>query len=163
MQLATTRFYLRTLGPEDATERYVKWFTDPVIKSNIKSSPKSVTELRAYLESKCSDPNILFLGIFTKEHLHIGNIKFEPVDEVKQHTVVGILIGDAHWRGQGLAGEVIPAACEWLRAHRNIKTVGLGVEPHNLPAIKAYQHIGFVEATEQPHDDFIVMLLDLNQ
>ncbi|MFC3031837.1 GNAT family N-acetyltransferase [Pseudoalteromonas fenneropenaei] len=163
MKIHTERFYLRPLTKNDASQEYLSWFTDPIVKCNIKSSHQTLAELRAFLESKCNASNILFLGIFTKDNRHIGNIKFEPVDEIKQHTVMGILIGEASWRGQGVAGEVIPAACEWLRANRKIKTVGLGVEPHNLPAIKAYQHIGFVKATEQPHDDFIVMLLNLNQ
>jgi [ribosomal protein S5]-alanine N-acetyltransferase len=91
------------------------------------------------------------LGIFVRtDGTHIGNIKFEPIDEREGYAVMGILIGDASWRGKGVTTEVLEPSTAWLAEHRGIREVVLGVERDHSAAIHAYEKAGFrIEATHR--------------
>jgi RimJ/RimL family protein N-acetyltransferase len=110
-----------------------------------------MADLKAYIEARSGRSDVLFLGIFTRPGgAHIGNIKYEPVDELAGYAVMGILIGEPAWRGRDVAGEVITASAAWLAAHRNIREFVLGVQRDHEAAISAYRRIGFrVEATRR--------------
>lgn len=86
-----------------------------------------------------------------KTGLHIGNIKYEPINFQLSYAVMGILIGDPIWRGVGVAPEVIVASAKWLRDQHGIKRVVLGVNLLNKAAIKAYQKIGFIQSADEYH------------
>jgi [ribosomal protein S5]-alanine N-acetyltransferase len=97
-----------------------------------------------YIRDKNLQSDVLFLGIFSSAtNEHIGNIKFEPVNSTMGYAVMGMLIGERAWRGQGAAGEVLDCTATWLRKNRAIKQILLGVQNHNLPAIRAYEKVGF--------------------
>lgn len=145
--IETPRFTLRTLTLEDATDRYSRWFEDPVVAEHIAGAKSSydIDSLRDYIAKKTAQNNVLFLGIFVKaSDLHIGNLKFEPVDIKKHHAVLGIMVGDPYWRGKGVAAEVIKAAGHWLNQTLGISELALGVAKSNLAAQKAYRKTGFV-------------------
>jgi RimJ/RimL family protein N-acetyltransferase len=93
----------------------------------------------------------VFLGIFGKENnLHIGNIKYQPVDSQRGYAVMGILIGDPAYRGLGVASEAIKESAIWLKNHRNINQMVLGVHKKNEAAIRAYKKAGF-QIASTPH------------
>jgi ribosomal-protein-alanine N-acetyltransferase len=142
----TERFFLRPLTPADATDRYLSWLADQDARRFIQTANgmRSVDDLRSYIFSRLDKEDTLFLGIFERPNRqHIGNIKFEPIDIANSIAEMGILIGDAHWRGRGVAQEVIQASARWLKKNRKISTIELGVEVDNETAIKAYLRTGF--------------------
>lgn len=162
----TNRFFLRPLEKKDVTERYAQWLTDDISGRYICNKHR-LPELQNYVAEKQSIPSVMFLGIFHKiSGAHIGNIKYEPVDSEFGYAVMGILIGEADWRGQGVAKEVILASAFWLFKFRNIRKIVLGVSRGNYQAIKAYQKIGFIEAATEyiaeVSADGLTMVLDLN-
>lgn len=151
--LRTARFLLRDLRESDVGPRYRSWFHDDTVSQFIVSSSemKDEARLREYVRERSGRSDVLFLGIFAKPNaLHIGNIKFEPVDADCGFAVMGLMVGDPEWRGRGVAGEVLSETGRWLRNNRAIREIVLGVEENNLPAIRAYQKIGF-ERQETPH------------
>lgn len=144
--LPTPRFVLRPLRPDDATEAYSGWFDDPEVTPYILSArdPHDVGSLRRYVEERSGRSDVLFLGIFTPDgSAHIGNIKYEPVNEHEGYAVMGVLIGDRKWRGQGVAREVIVASARWLQMHRGIQDIFLATARANRVAIATYEKIGF--------------------
>ena len=146
-EIATPRFILRDLRQEDITDRYLEWFVDPAAQQHITAaaSTRTLAQLRDYLAERIGRRDVLFLGIFDKTTgAHIGNVKYEPVDAAQGHAVMGILIGDAGYRGKGVAGEVIAASARWLQAHEGIREIVLGVHRDNAAAIQAYERVGFV-------------------
>ena len=141
--IATERFVLRPLTPDDASERYSRWFDDAAFIVAARS-PHGVADLRSYIEEREGRDDVLFLGIFTRAGgEHIGTIKYEPVDRGQRYAVMGIFVGEPAWRGRGVAAEVIRASSLWLRDRYGIDTIVLGVERENAPAIKAFGRIGF--------------------
>jgi ribosomal-protein-alanine N-acetyltransferase len=167
-KIHTERFLLRNLNSEDVSERYLSWLNDATAKKFIKaaSDENSLSDLRKFIAEKENRIDVLFLGIFDlSTGLHIGNIKYEPIDLVNRYAVMGIMIGDVNYRSKGVAGEVITASSRWLNKNRNISEIILGVHKVNLAAVKAYEKIGFVP-TSTPHikindSEHQIMKLDL--
>lgn len=166
--IITERFKLRELVEEDATERYLNWFGDSETKKFITtaSSTKSLSDLRQYILEHIGRNDILFLGIFEiNSGQHIGNIKYEPVNSQLGYAIMGIMIGDTAYRGIGVATEVIKASAQWLKSHRNINQIVLGVSTENPGAIRSYEKAGFrIEDTpyiQKQNPDTITMVLYL--
>ena len=139
--LQTDRLLIRPLAIEDVGDRYLSWFGGD--GANYVSPVGTLDELKSYVEEKVSKPDVLFLGIFERYTLlHIGNIKFEPVDVAHGIAVLGVFIGDPQFRGKGVLGEVVTATGFWLR-NRGIREIWLGVDLTNTAAIRAYKKAGF--------------------
>lgn len=144
--IKTARFTLRSLTVDDATKAYSQWFDDPAVAEHIMAAkaPHDIDALRRYIAEKSILPDVLFLGIFELDSgTHIGNIKYEPIDSANGVAEMGILIGEPNWRGRGVAREIIVASADWLRKHRGISRILLGVEKKNLAALSAYLRTGF--------------------
>lgn len=142
--LETDRFTLRPLQVDDANEHYMSWFGDPVTENiEAKKTTRSLADLQRYVREKTARPDVLFLGIFERDtQLHVGNVKFEPVDRDKGYAVFGILIGMEEFRGRGVAGEVIKACAKWLK-EQGLHEIVLGVSTDNVSAMRAYEKAGF--------------------
>lgn len=149
VEIVSKRFLLRELTEEDVTERYLSWLSDADAKKFITfaAKTKSFSDLKQYVRDRIGRDDILFFGIFDKiSGLHIGNIKYEPVNSGLGYAIMGLLIGDANYHGKSVAAEVLVASAHWLKAHRNITQIVLGVSKDNYRAIRAYEKVGFVEA-----------------
>jgi ribosomal-protein-alanine N-acetyltransferase len=148
VEIVSERFLLRELTEEDVNERYLGWLGDAEAKKFITfaAKTKSLSDLNQYVRDRIDRDDILFLGIFEKTTgLHIGNIKYEPVNSDLGYAIMGLLIGDANYYGKSVAAEVLVASAQWLKAYRNINQIGLGVGIDNHRAIRAYEKVGFVK------------------
>jgi len=144
--IETKRVSLHPLPITDVTHRYLSWLQDEesnrfIVTAN---SRHTIDTLKAYVKERMDRKDVLFFGIFLKNNgLHIGNIKFEPIDHVNGTATMGILIGEPNWRGRGAAAEVLGACAEWLYENHSITQIRLGVDRDNLSAIRAYLKSGF--------------------
>lgn len=145
--IRTERFTIKPLSPNDVTQNYLDWFDDSISKRYIAAASitQSIHSLKEYVIDRSDREDVLFLGIFVSESgVHIGNVKFEPINIEEKKAVVGILIGDKDWRARGVTPEVLDACFDWLYVNRSIDTVILGVDKFNTEAIRAYHKAGFV-------------------
>ncbi len=148
----TNRFLLRPLTLDDVSDRYASWFNEPAIGQYISAaaSKPDLDTLRQYVLERSGRDDVIFLGIFEKiTGLHIGNIKYEPVDSELGYAIMGVLIGESCWRGKGAVAEVLLASAEWLSLYRNIRQIVLGVSRSNTAAILAYRKVGFIEESTE--------------
>jgi len=146
--IETNRFFLRKLTIEDVSDRYLSWLNDTDSRRWIVTadSIKKKGDLRKYIEERVNREDVLFLGIFLKlSNLHIGNIKYEPIDFISGIAEMGVLIGDPEYRGRSIFSEVFLPTASWLNINMQIREIQLGVERKNLKAINAYRKVGFVD------------------
>lgn len=160
----TSRFFLRELTVDDVSARYLGWLSDSAAKKWIATaeSTRGLAELREYVQKRVGREDVLFLGIFSKvDSLHIGNIKYEPILRDEGWAELGVLIGDPAFRGKRVFGEVLAASAAWLKLHRQIHRICLGVELENVPAVTAYRNAGFVAepALQQAHAPGILRMV----
>lgn len=143
--IRTERFTLQPITVDDVTPRYLGWFSGRGAKQ-ISVHPSSIDNLRVYVTERSNQPDVLFLAIRCAENdLHIGNLKFEPIDRKQRGAVLGIFIGDEAWQGKGVATETITAAARWLNEDLGLSYLWLGVADENIPAQRAYEKLGFVQ------------------
>lgn len=158
LKLKTKRFKLEELTLNSVSVRYFSWFKDAQIKKHIEHKPQSLEEVQAYVEQKQKDNHCLLLGIYNQKGEHIGNIKYEPIDEHLGQTTMGILIGEANWRNKGVAQEVIKETALYLQQKRNINQILLGVDKDNIAAMEAYKKIGFkVDSQDNEHKGIMMI------
>ena len=168
LNIITERLIIRNIKLEDVSFNYFKWLkhednaTYIVNSSNI----KTIDDLIKYVSLMINKPDVLFLAIFDKNsNIHIGNIKFEPFNISDKYAIMGILIGDNAYKGIGIAQEVIINVASFLNSNYGINKILLGVNKHNLPAIKAYKKIGFEITTSnfisKKSNDSIIYELNL--
>ena len=163
--LKTDRFYLRPLLKSDVSSRYLSWMNDVIIKKYIVSANKknNIETLKQFVNEKINKSDCLFLGIFSNENdLHIGNIKYEPINFDDGIATMGIMIGDVNWRGKNVFSEVLLTSSKWLKSEFNISNIQLGVEEDNINAIRAYKKLGFIESKKLPDVDLDPNALKMN-
>ncbi len=140
-------YTLRTLLHDENFENYYSWIKDPA-KFNFIESAKTnyqLSELISFVNLCNESPNIILLGIFDSlKDLHVGNIKFEIINNTKI-AYFGILIGEDSYRGIGLAQLVMRKSFIWIKKCLEINKIILGVNRSNQQAIKAYKKFGFLE------------------
>ena len=144
--LETSRFVLRPLVLADVTPEYLGWLHDVRTNEFIETAEATgdLEALRSYVGQRIGRPEVAFLGIFAKvSGLHIGNIKFEPLDRRGGFATMGMLIGNREWRGKGAAAEVLEACARWLYERYGIARIHLGVDSANTAAYRAYLKAGF--------------------
>ena len=142
----TKCFQLKSLTINNVNEKYLSWFNSNAESKKFISfaqDKKNLDELVQYVKGKENKKDTLFLGIFCSSGIHIGNIKYEPINFDKKTAVMGILIGEVHWRGKGVAYEVINAVNEYLKTNFDIKFIYLGVDKTNDSAISFYKKMNF--------------------
>jgi ribosomal-protein-alanine N-acetyltransferase len=146
IQIETPRFLMRELSERDATQQYLDWFRDLETQTRITSAAlmATVEDLRRYIADRNGRDDVAFLGIFDKASgTHVGNVKYEPVNTRDGYAIMGILIGDSSYRGMGVAVEVLSSSGRWLKDHRGIRQIALGVHRSNTRAIRAYEKVGY--------------------
>jgi len=149
VEMNSERLLLRELTEDDVTDRYLGWLRDGDAMKFITaaSRTKGMQDLKEYVCQRIGRDDVLFLGIFDKESgLHIGNIKYEPVDPAEGYAVMGILIGDPGCRGKGVGTDALVTSAKWLKEHRGIRQIVLGVYEDNVAGVKSYEKAGFVVA-----------------
>lgn len=125
---------------------YLSWMRDYKANKYIEGarSDFSLEELHKYIEEKNMSNQALLLGVFSLvEKKHIGNIKFEPIDEVEKLAWIGILIGESDYKGKGHSSEILVETMHRVNYIYGIQRFLLGVDQSNEFARRAYQKIGF--------------------
>lgn len=147
-------FYLRTLYREDVTQKYVEFLNDPIVNEYLETRfhEWSTDSVWAYLDSVNQSSDSCLLGIFTLEHLHIGNIKCGPVDSIHHVADLAIFIGDRNYWSKGYATKVIQTFMSYLFTHLPIKKLSAGMYAQNRGSIQAFKKNGFmVEGVLKDH------------
>jgi len=150
-ELKTNRLVIRTINPNEDLQAYLAFMNNKENKF-IKSSNLNWTQgsLSEYIQIKNESADAILLGLFDlKSKLHIGNIKYEPINFNEKYCIMGILIGNSHFRGKGFAKEAILHTFEDLLIPMKINKIILGVDKLNQAAILAYKKCGFI-TTKNP-------------
>jgi RimJ/RimL family protein N-acetyltransferase len=164
ISINTKRFLVRTLLLNEDFDSYLSWMQNVVENKYILTARKdySLGELKTFVDNDNRSTDCILLGIFDKNHGHIGNIRFTKIDLTKKSVDVGFLIGEYQFKRIGVAEEVFLASTVWLKNSFQIRTVYLGVDPDNTPAVNLYKKLGFVKiATQTALSDSLKMKLEL--
>lgn len=146
--LAGEKVVLRSISEDDVTQRYLDFLNDKVVTKFLDVGRKehSIDNLKSYVKEKISKEDCVFLAIIDKKSgMHIGNVKMEPIDYDNRKAEIGIMVGDQNFLGKGYGTEAMRIALNFCFQDLDLERVTLGVIADNIPAIKAYKKVGFVQ------------------
>ena len=105
--LQTKRLVLRPFLKSDVTKDYISWLNDSEVNkySMRRFHPQNDFNANDYFSKVGNDEKILAFD--TKDGVHIGNIKYGPVDWLNRNCEISILLGNKKFWNQGLASESI--------------------------------------------------------
>ena len=142
--IRTKRFILKNLQTSDVNTNYLTWFKDKENSKYIAFDPKNNLKLlKQNVQNQLLQKNIIFLGIFTPNNEHIGNIKFDNFNKTKSSCDLGILIGNKKWKNKGVGSEVIEESSNYLYKSFQISKIFLGVYLDNKKALSFFKNCGF--------------------
>jgi [ribosomal protein S5]-alanine N-acetyltransferase len=160
MIINTERFQLKSLTTKHVTEKYLSWFSESEGNGKYISFAQGhidINDLMQYVSDREDKKDVLFFGIFADSRIHIGNVKYEPINIEEKVATMGILIGDKEWRGKGVAFEVIKASSDYLNKTYGIKYIDLVVNGNNAFAVSVYKKMKF-RVVEENDNEFKMRL-----
>jgi RimJ/RimL family protein N-acetyltransferase len=141
---------LVALAPLDVSDAraWARWLRDPDTTRYLYGrrgpprAPSTEPELRTWGRRALADPWMLVVGI---EELAggtvIGNARLHLLSRGRARF--SILIGEADHRGSGQGREATAMLCRYAFARLGIEEITLEVDPRNVPAVRAYEAVGF--------------------
>ncbi len=143
MNLSGERIVLKMLTMNEVNDKYVSWINDSEVTKYMFARETTLPELEAYVINKINDHRCLFLGMFTKSNIHIGNIKIDPIDYKLKTGILGMMIGEKQYWNKGYGNEAIKLLLDHLFTDRKWNKIELGVHEEHAHAIRLYVKNGF--------------------
>jgi RimJ/RimL family protein N-acetyltransferase len=126
--------------------RNYHWGNDPELirLTGMNPYPKSTLDLERWFENICVNPNLKMFAIKTIEGEYIGNIEISEIDWRVGRGEIGLMIGEAAFRGQGYGSEAIRLLCEFAFGEMRFHRIEARVLVHNVRAQRTFESCGFV-------------------
>jgi [ribosomal protein S5]-alanine N-acetyltransferase len=157
--------YLRELGGEDVSKKYISWLNDTEINKYLDTrfSTHNFETVKEFVRMNKVSNNNYLLGIFIGANdLHIGNIKLGRINNHHKIADISYLIGDTAWWGKGVATRAIRLACRVGFETLDLQKLTAGVYQTNPASAIALERNGFViEGVRRAHGLFGDQRVDL--
>jgi len=142
--LKTKRFALRSLTPNDASERWINWLKDPEVMGPLNTPIRAwpTDQLKSYIAS-ADNQRLYLIGIFDlATQVQIGFFRLE-VKPFHRRVMFNVLIGEKSWWGKGVVNEAREALLDEFFNNRGIEKVTGTPFARNFPAIFNYKAQGW--------------------
>ncbi|MCR4762616.1 MAG: GNAT family N-acetyltransferase [Lachnospiraceae bacterium] len=147
---------LRPITRED-TPLIVRWRNNPAVRANFIFRKTFTDEMHLrwfsdHIEGARDAVQWIVLAQTAEEKnpRPIGSVYFRDIDRLKGRAEYGVLIGEDDARGHGYGNEIARLACIRAREELGLRTLILRVYCDNRPAIRSYEHAGFVIIQKLP-------------
>ncbi|HEY2798500.1 MAG TPA: GNAT family protein [Thermoanaerobaculia bacterium] len=139
------RLYLRSIERDDLSRCHA-WMNDPDLRATLAQRyPLSLAREADWVEraTRGQDPSDMVFAIcLAQGDRHIGNCGLEGIQNDNGTATLGIFIGEADCRGQGLGEEAVRTLCRFGFDEMRLHKIRLDVYEGN-PAIRTYESVGF--------------------
>jgi len=156
-------YTIRILTPEDVTNEYVKWISDPEITRYSQNRLRTFTleGQKKYVKDMLDSDCHYLYGLFHHQ-LHIGNLLFGPIDWFNKLCDVRIVIGYKKYWGKGIMYNLGTKGIENTFKDYPLFKLCITVRANNLPSIFCAKKFGFVkEGIRKSHLIFEDSRIDL--
>lgn len=140
--------YLRELTRADLAQTLL-WRQDPRLVATLGEPFRFIngeTEnawFDAYLSHRAQQVRLAICELGSDRH--IGNVQLLQIHPVHRSAEFSILIGEANCRGKGFGTLASERCLQHAFDDLNLHRIWLQVRADNVPALKLYQRLGFVE------------------
>ena len=143
--IKTERLHLWALERHDLGKNY-QWANDMELTRLAGSLPlpKAMGELEAWYNNLQTNPEQRVLAIKLHDGAYIGNIELRDLDLRCANAELGIIIGEANYRGHGYGSEAVRAMCDFAFRQLRLHRLSVHVLEENERALKMFQKCGFI-------------------
>ena len=143
MSIQGKRLRLRAIERTDIPT-FVRWFNDPEVRKYLQMlMPMSLAQEERWFEAQLGDQGRHIFGIEALDGKLIGNIGLESINWKNSNAVLGIVIGEKDYWGQGYGSEAIITLLNFVFTQMNLHRVSLTVYEYNQRALHCYEKCGF--------------------
>jgi len=132
--------------------QYQEWFSQDVDMMRLlnphavyMNTPEAEREWLNQAITNAGKDNFLFSVRTLDDDRLLGNFELFQVNWVARMCTVGIAIADPTLRGKGYGTDAMRIGLRFAFMELNLNRVMLEVYSYNLPAIRSYEKVGFVE------------------
>jgi RimJ/RimL family protein N-acetyltransferase len=131
-------------------------------ESAFDSTPIPYRSHLQWFESKLKDANSIILIALNNEGIPIGQIRFDPSDNITAE--VDVLVSEKY-RGRGYGTDLIKLGCSQVFAQTEITIIISRIKKSNITSIKAFSHAGFrkIRDTVYKNHDIVELKLEKNE
>jgi len=123
---------------------FVRWINDPEVRRFMMMRyPLSMTEEENWWESFVARKGDHIFAIEASDGTYIGNIGLHDIQSENRRALLGIIIGERAYWGQGYGTDAIRAMLGWAFGYLNLNRISLTVYEYNERAIRCYEKSGF--------------------
>ncbi len=138
-----TKICLRALEQDDLPH-FVRWINDPETRRFMMMRfPLSMTEEENWWEGFVTRQHDYIFAIEADDGAYIGNIGLHGIERENRRALLGIIIGEKAYWGQGYGTDAVKAMLGWAFGYMNLNRVALTVYAYNERAIGCYLKCGF--------------------
>ncbi len=136
VRLDCGKYIVRTVTPNDASDRWGSWMADPEASFMLNAPPKILTrsEVEAYITSFDQRSHLL-LGIVEKASGKMLGFLRVDIDHEHGRFLVSMLIGEPGYRNKGITNDITPAFRDYFFETLGLKTMLATALAHNRAII----------------------------
>jgi len=138
--------YLRPLGDEDISDRYLRWLNDPEVSRYTDRSGRKFErqDIIDYVATANCSPDQLLLGIFLKDNdEHIGNTLLRDVDFHNGTGEISNMIGEKDYWGKGVVVDTDKYLIHYAFSVLKLRKIIIGNLAPNRGATFKSSQLGF--------------------
>ena len=134
---------LRALEQDDLPH-FVRWINDPETRRFMMMRyPLSMTEEEQWWQGFLTRKDDHIFAVEAEDGTYIGNIGLHGIERENRRALLGIIIGEKAYWGQGYGTDAIRAMLRWAFGYLNLNRISLTVYAYNERAIRCYLKAGF--------------------
>ena len=143
--IISDKLKIKELKTSDVSKKYVSWLNNKNINKYIEArfTKHTIKSQKKYILALNKSKNDIIFGIFTKQNIHIGNVKVGPINFIHKFTEISYLIGDKKYQRKGYSFEAISLIENYIFNKLKIKKITAGVYSNNFASIKLLKKLGF--------------------
>jgi RimJ/RimL family protein N-acetyltransferase len=146
-RLIGKKCYLSPFSKEDA-ETWTAWVNDMEVAIPLGDEayiPTTISDINKAIDDANSDNIHVFNIVDLETDKLIGRCMLFNIDKVDRRAMLGILIGEKEYWGNGYGMEAINLMLDHAFTLFNLNSIMLGVVEFNKRAIECYKKVGFKE------------------
>ena len=143
MSITGKKIRLRAIERSDIPA-FVRWFNDPEVRQYLAVyMPMSQAQEERWFEAQLEQRDRFIFGIETLDGKLIGNLGLINIDWKNSQAVLGIVLGEKEYWGQGYGTDAIRALLSFAFTKMNLNRIRLSVFDYNERAQRCYRKCGF--------------------
>ncbi len=146
VELESENYIIRSMRPEDITDRYLGWWTDPDIWGGTTWPLRDMTR-RQHEERQArrfDNKSNFQLGIFDRENSLLAGFLDISLRSSQRWCHTNVIIGEQDYWGRRIVVEAATVVIDFAFAHWDMDRVMIETVARNMPTIYNLKKLGFV-------------------